>query len=62
MSVSDFEDELLAYVWRALVLAGLLTVVGHVFAPSRPRVQSQAQATSEVANSVRSASDTNAVR
>ena len=62
MSVSDFEDELLAYVWRALVLAGLLTVVGHVFAPSRPLVQRQAQGTSEVANSARRAAGTDAVR
>jgi hypothetical protein len=62
MSVSDFEDKILAYVWRALVLAGLLTVMGQAFVPSRPPAQGKALGTSEVANSARSASDTNAAR
>jgi hypothetical protein len=43
MSVSDFEEEVFTYVWRGVVLAGLLTVLWGVITPA-PGVQIQSQA------------------
>jgi len=52
MSVSDFEEEVFTYLWRGVVLAGLLTVLWDIFIPA-PGVQihSQAQAASNAAGS-----------
>lgn len=33
MSVSDFEEQVLTYLWRGVVLAGLITVLGSAFVP-----------------------------
>jgi len=43
MSVSDFEEQIFTYLWRGLVLAGLLTVLWGNFAPA-PNSQIQGQA------------------
>jgi hypothetical protein len=34
MSVSEFEDQVLNYIWRGLVIAGLLTVLGGILLPT----------------------------
>ncbi len=45
MSVSDLEEQVFTYLWRGLVLAGLLTVLWGNFAPA-PNAQVQAHARS----------------
>jgi len=64
MSVSDFEEQIFTYLWRGLVLAGLLTVLWGNFAPApNSQVRAHAQsATNTVSNSVRSSSAANEAR
>jgi len=58
MSVSDFEEKILTYVWRAVVLAGLATVLGSTFFPApSPQVQR-----SQVQGQMRSAPNTDQTR
>ena len=64
MSVSDFEEQVFTYLWRGLVLAGLLTVLWRNFAPA-PNSQVRAHpqsATNTVSNSVRRSSAANEAR
>jgi hypothetical protein len=57
MSASDFEEQILKYLWRALVLAGLLTVLGSAFVPtSGPQIQEPVQGATNTANRVASGS------
>ena len=52
MSVSDFEEEVFTYLWRGVVLAGLLTVLWGIFIPAPGvQIQSQAQAAANTASS-----------
>jgi hypothetical protein len=56
MSISDFEDQVLKYVWRALVIAGLLTAIGGLFRPGKSTVNSSdANARQRPANAANSA-------
>jgi len=41
MSISDFEEQVLTYLWRGLVLAGLLTVLWSTLAPAPSQTQQQ---------------------
>ena len=44
MSVSDFEDQVMNWIWRGLVIAGLVTVLGSVLTPTpNPQVQGMIQ-------------------
>ena len=43
MSVSNFEEQVFTYLWRGLVLAGLVTVLWGILAPA-PSAQPQGQA------------------
>ena len=52
MSVSDFEEEVSIYVWRGVVLAGLLTVLWGILIPAPAvQIQSEAQAAANTASS-----------
>ncbi len=54
MSISDFEDQVLKYVWRALVIAGLLTALGGIFRPAQSPDASVRQRASNTAGNARS--------
>jgi hypothetical protein len=52
MSVPDFEEQIFTYVWRGLVLAGLLTFLWSTFAPSpNGQILGQAQGATNSASS-----------
>jgi hypothetical protein len=64
MSVSNFEEQVFAYLWRGLVLAGLVTVLWGILAPA-PNNQSQGQAqgaTNTASSRVRSSPADNEAR
>jgi hypothetical protein len=64
MSVSNFEEQVFAYLWRGLVLAGLVTVLWGILAPApNTQVQGQAQGATNTASSrARSSSADNEAR
>jgi len=64
MSVSNFEEQVFTYLWRGLVLAGLVTVLWGVLAPP-PNAQTQGQAqgaTNTASSRARSSSADNEAR
>jgi hypothetical protein len=64
MSVSNFEEQVFTYLWRDLVLAGLVTALWGILAPA-PSAQPQGQAqgaTNTASSSARSYSADNEAR
>jgi hypothetical protein len=52
MSVSNFEEQVFTYLWRGLVLAGLVTVLWGILVPvSNDQTQGQAQGATNTASS-----------
>jgi hypothetical protein len=52
MSVSNFEEQVFTYLWRGLVLAGLVTVLWGILAPApNPQTQGPAQGATNTASS-----------
>jgi hypothetical protein len=52
MSVSDFEEHVFTYLWRGLVLAGLVTMLWSVLVPApNPKIQPQSQGETNTASS-----------
>ncbi len=57
MSVSDLEDQVLNWVWRGLVIAGLLTVLGGILRPT-PSSQVQGKTHGQTQAATNTASNT----
>jgi len=51
VSNSNLEDRVFNWIWRALVIGGLLTVLGGVFTPTHsPQTQGQMQGAANAAS------------